>query len=185
MNEGAEPGAMPELEEVANRLAIQAVLARHSRGVDRAVEADLRACYWDDATVAYGGINGPAQEFCAILPQAIRGFDRTAHVVSNTLIDFNADQHRAAVESYVTAYHYRADPAGDQDMIFLGRYLDRFERRGSVWRISHRQVVMDWNLNQPATAIHEGPPFDGLARGARAPEDPLYAMLAEQRAGQR
>ena len=89
----------------------------------------------------------------------------------------------AAVETYVTAYHYLAGEGGAQDteMTFLGRYLDRFERRGAsrggVWKISHRQVLMDWNQNANGSAVLEGPPFDGLARGARYPSDPVYALL--------
>ncbi|MEM1434821.1 MAG: nuclear transport factor 2 family protein [Pseudomonadota bacterium] len=180
MSTDREPGTVPSLTELANRSAIAEILARHSRGVDRAVEADLKACYWPDSTVAYGAFNGNAHEFCAMLPQAIRGFARTQHVVSNTLVELADDGLRAAVESCVTAYHYRAiDAADDQEMIFIGRYLDRFERRGDVWKIRHRQVLMDWNINQNASAIHSGPPFEGLAVGARAPDDPLYAMLGE------
>lgn len=177
-----EPGTLPDLNELASRSAIAEILTRHSRGVDRAVEAELKACYWPDGTVAYGGFNGNAHEFCAMLPQAIRGFERTQHVVSNTLVEFAADGQRAAVESCVTAYHYRAlEDAEDQEMIFIGRYLDRFERRGDVWKIRHRQVLMDWNINQNVSAIHSGPPFEGLAVGTRAPEDPLYTMLDELR----
>jgi hypothetical protein len=59
-------------------------------------------------------------------------------------------------------------------MIFFGRYLDRVERRGNAWKILFRRVVMDWNQNQPSTSQDAGPPFDGLARGARLPDDPLY-----------
>lgn len=177
----SEPGQPPDLRELANRTAISDILALHSRGVDRAVEADLKACYWPDATVAYGAFNGPAHEFCAMLPQAIRGYARTQHVVSNTLVRFSTDAQRAAVESCVTAYHYRAgtDDGNDEEMIFIGRYLDRFEQRGMRWKIRHREVLMDWNINQPASAVLEGPPFAGLSQGERAPDDPLYAMLRE------
>ena len=61
----------------------------------------------------------------------------------------------------------------------LDRYLDRMRKRGDVWRILHRRVVMDWNQNAAASAVLSGPPFDGLARGARHPQDPLYAHLAD------
>ncbi|MEQ8859094.1 MAG: nuclear transport factor 2 family protein [Pseudomonadales bacterium] len=173
----AETGRVPDTAEVADRLAIQEVLAVHSRGVDRADERTLKSAYWPDATVAYGGFNGNAHEFCAMLPAAISSYARTQHVLSNTCIEFRDD--RALVETYVTAYHYQAVADGvDREMTYLGRYLDVMERRDGVWRIQHRQVVMDWNQNVAATAVLEGPPFDGLARGARAPDDPVYALLA-------
>lgn len=167
-----QPGKVPAPDEVAHRLAIMEVLATHSRGVDRADEATLKSCYWPDAEVAYGGFNGPAWEFCAMLPGAIRQFAATQHSISNVLIELRSAE--ARVETYVTAYHYtQAESGADAEMIFLGRYLDVMERRDDCWKIRHRRVVMDWNQNVPATAKLSGPPFDGLARGSRYPDDPL------------
>ena len=172
-----EAGKVPSLAEAADRLAIQDVLAQHSRGVDRADEAILKSAYWPDAEVAYGGFNGPAHQFCEMLPGAIKRYAATQHTITNIRIDLRGAE--ARVETYVTAYHYLAAEEGDAEMTYLGRYLDRMRKRGDVWKILHRQVVMDWNQNAPASAVLEGPPFDGLARGARHPTDPLYAHLAD------
>jgi hypothetical protein len=144
--------------------------------VDRADLATLKSAYWSDGTVAYGGFDGNAHEFCELLPDAIRAWARTQHTLSNTCIEFRST--RALVETYVTACHYRAEDGGDTEMTYLGRYLDTMERRDGVWKILHRQAVMDWNRNTPATAVLEGPPFDGLARGARHPDDPIDRLLA-------
>ena len=172
-----ETGAVPSLEEVADRLAIMDVLAKHSRGVDRADEAILKSAYWPDAEVAYGGFNGNAHEFCEGLPVGIKRYFATQHTITNTALEF--DGNIALVETYVTAYHYLAVEGGqDTEMTYLGRYLDRMEKRDDVWKIIHRRVIMDWNQNADCTAILTGPPFDGLGRGARAPDDPLYAHLS-------
>lgn len=172
-----ETGRVPEGAEIADRLAIMDVIARHSRGVDRADAAILKSAYWPDATVAYGGFNGEAHTFCDNLPGAIRRYARTQHSVSNIVIDFRGDE--ARVETCVSAYHYLAVADGpDREMTYLGRYLDTMRKSGNCWKIQHRQVVMDWNQNVEATAIMEGPPFDGLARGDRYPDDPLYTLLA-------
>ena len=162
-------GRTPDADEVAARLAISDVLARHCRGVDRADEAQLKDCYWPDATVAYGGFNGSAHEFCAILPASITRYTATQHTITNSIVERSGRE--ARVETYVTAYHFLEQ---DREMTYLGRYLDHFEERDGLWKMKHRQVVMDWNQNTAATAIMEGPPFDGLARGARYPDDPLY-----------
>lgn len=173
-----EIGQVPDAEQLADRLAIAEVLAMHCRGVDRADEAALKVAYWPEATVAYGGFNGNAHEFCAMLPTGIKAYAQTQHSITNTLIDLRGNT--AKVESYVTAYHYRAGAGeADTEMTYLGRYLDRFEKRGALWKMMHRQVVMDWNQNTSATAILSGPPFEGLARGSRHPEDVVYQMLAE------
>lgn len=172
-----ETGRVPDAAEVADRLAIFDVLAQHSRGVDRADGDILKTAYWPDATVAYGGFNGNAHEFCDMLPGAIRSWARTQHAVSNVAIDLRGSD--ARVESYVTAYHYRENEAGtDTEMTYIGRYLDRMEKRDNFWKIVHRQVVMTWNQNADASAIWDGPPFAGLAVGSRHPDDPLYAHLA-------
>ena len=171
-------GQVPGAEQLGDRLAIMEVLAMHCRGVDRADEAALKVAYWPEATVAYGAFNGNAHEFCAMLPTGIKAYERTQHSITNTLIDLRGS--RAKVESYVTAYHYLAnDDAADSEMTYIGRYLDRFEKRNTRWKIMHRQVVMDWNQNAEATAILSGPPFAGLARGSRHPDDVVYQMLAE------
>lgn len=172
-----ETGQVPGLEELADRLAIQDVLVKHSRGVDRAEEAVLKSAYWPEATVAYGGFNGRAHEFCELLPGSIKRYAATQHTITNIAIDLR--DREARVETYVTAYHYARDESGaDTEMTYLGRYLDHMEKRGDVWKIKHRRVVMDWNQNAAATAVLAGPPFDGLARGARHPDDPLYEHLA-------
>ena len=170
------PGEIPSLEETRDRLAIQALLAAHSRGVDRADGELLKACYWPEAEVAYGGFNGPAHTFCENLPAGIKRYTATQHCIGNTQIVFNGDL--ADVETYVYAGHYLRPGAEHpgQEMIFFGRYLDRVERRGNCWKISFRRVVMDWNEFLTPSSVDQGPPFDGLARGARAPDDPLYSV---------
>jgi len=173
----SETGAIPDSHEIADRLAIQDVLVKHSRGVDRADAELLKSAYWPEAEVAYGAFNGAAHQFCESLPAGIRAYAATQHRVTNISIDFNGDD--AVVESYVTAYHYRAaadDAAVDTEMTYIGRYIDHMQKRQNVWKMMFRQVVMDWNQNADASAVLSGPPFAGLARGARAPDDPLYNM---------
>ncbi len=170
-----ETGTVPTNEQIADHLAIQDVLFKHSRGVDRADADLLKSAYWPDAEVAYGSFNGPAHEFCEALPAAIRRYAATQHRVTNISIDFHGND--AVVESYVTAYHYFADSQHpDTEMTYIGRYVDHMQKRGGVWKMKFRRVVMDWNQNTQATAELNGPPFNGLARGDRAPDDPLYAM---------
>ena len=86
-----ETGKVPGVEEVADRLAIMDVLAKHSRGVDRADEATLKSAYWPEAEVEYGGFNGRAHEFCEMLPGAIKRYARTQHSITNTAIEFSGD----------------------------------------------------------------------------------------------
>ena len=138
-----ETGRIPDLAELADRLAIMDVLAQHSRGVDRADETTLKSAYWSDAEVDYGAYKGPAHAFCEMLPKVIRGWAATHHQIGN--VNMHIEGGNARVETYVSANHFhRADGSVDREMMYFGRYLDRMQRRGDVWKIAHRRVVMDW-----------------------------------------
>jgi hypothetical protein len=170
-------GKVPSSARMADESAIRQILALHCRGVDRADEAALKACYWADATVKYGPKPAPAHEFCSGLVKAIAAFAQTHHQVGNVLIALAEGESptRATVETYLTAYHYRSVAgAGDSELIYIGRYLDQFEKRGDTWKISHRLPVMGWSQN--LTASHDGahPALAALARAGRYPDDPVY-----------
>lgn len=165
-------GTPPTPEQLADESAIRAVLATYCRGVDRADAACLRPCFWDDAAVDYGGYQGAAQPFCALLPDAIAAWGQTHHQIGQTLIDWRGGD-MAAVETYVTAFHFPADGAG-REMTYVGRYWDRFERRDGVWKIANRVVVMSWTQNPLASHGEAAAAVAGLTLAARVPEDVVY-----------
>ena len=166
-------GTTPNLEQMADRLAIEEILHLHCRGVDRAEAADLKAAYWPEAEVAYGSFNGRAHEFCELLPQGIVRYQATHHQISNVLIEQREAD--AVVESYVTAYHFSPEGA-NTEMTYVGRYVDHFQKRTDQWKILYRNVVMDWNQHLTASADFDSPTFAGLQRSGRKPDDPLYQL---------
>lgn len=174
-----ETGIIPDSESLAHRLAIQDVLFKHCRGVDRADVEVLKSAYWPDAEVAYGAFDGNAHEFCGMLVQGIVRYTATHHQVSNICCEIAGND--AVVESYVTAYHYLPGEGGaeDTEMTYVGRYVDHMQLRDRVWKLQFHRVVMDWNQNLTASADFDGPTLSKLARSARVPDDPLYAMRQE------
>ncbi|PHR16578.1 MAG: hypothetical protein COA41_14670 [Sphingopyxis sp.] len=168
-----QPGRVPPASELADRAAIAEIIALHCRGVDRADEATLKSCYWPDATTAYGAEPVPAHRFCVDLVPAIKAFRQTHHMVTNIICAFDGTE--ARVESYLIAFHYLAGPDGnDSEMTYLGRYLDRFEKRGDIWKIKHREPVMSWSQNAATTHDAEHPALSALRQAARFPEDVVY-----------
>jgi ketosteroid isomerase-like protein len=134
------------IEHLADRQAIANVLARHSRGVDRADEGLLAGCYHPDGTVDYRFYAGPARDFAAILTGAQKAQPVTLHRTAQMWIE--PDGARAASESYVMAYASSAGEGGPATQhLICGRYLDRHERRDGEWRLSHRTYVLDTNVN--------------------------------------
>jgi len=170
-------GTVPDPARLADEHAIREIIHLHCRGVDRADEAALKACYWPEASVSYGAEPAPAHPFCEGLVEAIRGFAQTHHVVSNILVTFPDENSpaMATVESYLIAFHYLADPQGqDSEMTYLGRYLDRFEKRGDQWKILQRVPVMSWSQNAATSHDDQHPALAALTRAGRYPDDPVY-----------
>ena len=96
-------------------------------------------------------------------------------MLSNILIDLRVQV--AGVESYFHALQVDRDPQGGlRKNTLVGRYVDRFEKRGGQWRIAQRTVVYDWIRQQAMTGQSDEQAFGvRQPKGARQPADPLYA----------
>ncbi|MGN6498852.1 MAG: nuclear transport factor 2 family protein [Tsuneonella sp.] len=168
MSEAASP-----LAAAADHLAIQQVLNRYARGIDRCDIDVLRGVWWPGAVADYGSGEADALEWSEEVVRALAAMLRTQHFLGNMIIEVDGDTARA--ESYCRAYHEVDGEGGRTDIEVGGRYLDRLEKRGGEWRIAHRRYVMDWNSNRPSTSQWEGGLYAGLQRrSARKPDDPLY-----------
>lgn len=78
----------------------------------------------------------------------------------------------AYCESYFFAVHRRQNKDGTKaDLIFAGRYVDRFERREGRWKIAHRQVVFD---RSRIDKIEKSFSIEEYVCGKRSREDPVY-----------
>ncbi len=162
------------MNDVTDRLAIAEVLTLYARGIDRCDLETLTATFWPDATAQYGRLVQNAHEWAVVTVAALRGMNRTFHSLSNMLVTPHGDW--AEAETYCTAYHEVNGPDGIVEMVVGGRYLDLMEKRGGAWRIARRLYVMDWNRNVPSTARWDEGIYATLVnRGARKPDDPLYA----------
>jgi hypothetical protein len=175
--------------QVADRQAIANVLAQHSRGVDRADAGLLANCYHPDGIVDYRFYAGPAPEFATILAGAQKAGPVTLHRTAQMWIETDGDH--AASESYVMAYAFSAgdgEGSGSTQHLICGRYLDRHERRGGRWRMSHRTYVLDTSVNWAAgPGVHDALPSLGpldfhMPAGGHGAADAGIALLAQARA---
>ena len=173
-----------QLQALLDREAIRDCLFRYCRGIDRADEAALRSAYWDDATDCHGAWNGSAAGFIAQALDRLRQGGRRVHQVTNILIELHGDV--AAVESSFVALQAPAH-APRQETFLCGRYVDRFERRGTEWRIAARTVVYDWieERERPELARDDTTLFGARQpTGRAAPADPVYQLLRDVREAQ-
>jgi hypothetical protein len=170
------PGQIPSAEEATARMAIVELLNCHSRALDRLDASLMKAVYWPTATVDYGGFKGKAHVFADLVMGALAGqYQLTQHRVTNTVFEFFDDDH-AATETLVFAKHLSLD--GGSEMVFSGRYLDRFERDGANWKFIFRRVVMDWSRRRDVVDERCVGSFAALTKGANDGQDPSWDHFA-------
>ncbi len=144
------------MSETLDQLTAQAEITRrlhlYCRGVDRRDPALLASTFWPDSEVEFGMFSGGGHEFARSLCGWFEagGVGLTTHMLGNIVIAVEGES--AFSESYLHASHRlrRAD-GGEFDSVVGGRYQDRFERRGGVWRIAFRRLVFDWFREYPDT----------------------------------
>jgi hypothetical protein len=157
-----------QLTELLDKQAISDVIMTYARGIDRLDEAMLRSDFHPDSQHAHGFVGpssdptlpskpGEPGDFVAYAFDVLNTNIRTHHQLGNIFIELEGSN--AYAESYFTAYHRmrpKGDPmaaenAYDTEMDFWvgGRYLDRFQKREGVWKISHRTGLTDWMRTEP------------------------------------
>ncbi|MFZ9394929.1 MAG: nuclear transport factor 2 family protein [Erythrobacter sp.] len=168
------------MSAIADRLAIMELAANYMRALDRLDCELMEAQFWADAHLAYGIFEGGARDFAAFCMDALAGHDRNHHMLGQHLIEIDGDE--AYGEVYYQAYHRTTDEHGaKRDLVIAGRYLERCERRGGIWKYAYRSEIVDWARDDPASdAILGAAPF---IVGQRKPADPLYHRAAMRRPG--
>jgi hypothetical protein len=131
-----------------------------------------RTLYHDDAFDDHGFFKGPPDGFLAHIARMHSEQEHSMHFNTNVLIEFQAKD-RAFVETYVLVLQRFAD----RRVTASARYLDRFEKRGSEWRVAHRTLVFGDMVCDPMREPLSFPP--GFTEQKHGMDDPLYTLRAE------
>ena len=162
------------LDKVLSHQAIVELGCRVARGVDRGDPDLIMTAFHEDASVVTGVFNGDARTFSVEVGALLDNVSpRVAHTVTNNWIDIKGDH--AVGESYVVAYQLTVGEA-PEDVLTGGRYLDRYERRDGVWKISQRTFVMDWTTSSPSKDLMSLGMFEEMVKGERGASDPVHAF---------
>lgn len=166
---------MSDADAVENLLAQQAiagVLADYARGADRVDVELLKSVFHPGAVADYGAMfTGTGAEFAEFLGVVHPAMATHHHQLGQCAIRVEGD--RAGSETYVTVVlRFRAEDGSVTDTTSYGRYVDEWERRDGVWRITHRRYLHHLDETRPS----RGGDYDTL--GARDRTDPAYAVLA-------
>jgi hypothetical protein len=169
-----------KLQLILDRIAIEDCLKRYSHAVDRCDRELLRTVYWPDAVDDHVFWKGEAPEFVEFSIGVLETRDQSMHAISNIMI--RLDGRTARVQCYYDAYErVRRKDGTSNDVTFIGRYLDRFEKRGDEWRIAERKVVIDsWRIWPDSADWPRGVFGHKVEVGKRGAEDPSAALFGDR-----
>ncbi|NML90648.1 nuclear transport factor 2 family protein [Sphingobium sp. TB-6] len=161
------------IQEMLDRSDLLELVNRYARGLDRCDVDQLKAVFFDDATVNMISFSGSAHAFAETTPAALRVHAvTTSHLTSNCLFEIAGD--RATGESYLISISVMKDGDASKPAIHVGRYLDRFERRNGEWKIACRTIIIDLEVagSFPAGVHALMPKSDEQ----RHPDDASYSL---------
>lgn len=174
-----------QLRELLDKQAITELIHAYCNAADRHDHDKMRALYHEDAIDDHGHFaKGPAMEFIDKLPEIQKAMAILHHNV--TTVNLKLDGDRAEGEVYILAFHQVKHEGGLFDVLIGGRYFDKYEKRGGVWKFSYRSIVADWCYPAHPTAVQLDHPFlQGAHIGTPGPADPSYAFFSLLKRGQR
>lgn len=162
-----------KLQTLLDECDIHAVLMRYCRGVDRCDRALLASCYHPDAVDDHGTWCATGSTVAQHVFDLVKPGDAVAmHFAGNVLIEVEGDV--AYAESYILAFRAYDENSQYFNRTRALRFVDRFERRNSEWRISERVVVDDWDRVDEVRLRQVG--NEKFRRGTKDQLDPVYAI---------
>ncbi len=160
-----------QLRQALARVEIRNLLMAYARGADRADGDLLASIFHPGATVVSGAFNGSGSDFAREITGFIRAnLTRCFHSIANEWVSITGN--RAVGEAYVIAHM----TAADTDTLTGGRYIDEFECRDGVWKVTSHTFVSDWNMNLPSSYQDDGMYAALDSRGCYGSQDPVYSF---------
>ena len=126
------------LQSLIDRAAIEDVIRRYSRAIDRRDWREVASCFAVGAYADYGVFVGEIDDVIVRIREGVEVFDKTMHLMEPRVIELSGDA--ARVETYALAYHRRTDGGDEKELLVRLKYLDEFVRDGDEWLIKRRSV---------------------------------------------
>ncbi len=171
------------LRDLPDRQEILDCVVRNSRGNDR-FDADLVASsYHADGWHELGHSRIPGPEYGDHANHSHAAIcEVNLHNVTMQSCEIDGDV--AHAESYVIGLF--ADKGAATSRMLAGRYIDRLERRGGVWRIALRRATVEVVMEGKAILPNGMPPAGtGYLKGSRDRADPSYQRPLTSEGGER
>jgi ketosteroid isomerase-like protein len=156
-----------QVEALLDRAAIEDVLRRYARGIDRMDVEMAKSVYWEDSTDDHQAYIGSGKGLVDWANELHSGTLATwQHYMTQTYIDLEGDV--AHTETYYVVVGRKKD--SNEVHMSGGRNIDRMEKRDGRWAIAARINTTEWCLDPDLMGQ-----FIGIqAHLAKDPSDPSY-----------
>lgn len=138
------------MSKASHKQALYELVCRYAQAVDQRDWSALSRLFTHDAV-----LKGPGFSFAGVaaIVDGMHGlghYSRTQHHVHNHLAEVNEQE--ASAETYCVANHlYEAEDV-TRKLDWGIRYRDRFVCEDGLWRISSRELLLDWSQDLPLQA---------------------------------
>jgi ketosteroid isomerase-like protein len=118
----------------------------YAHAADRGTGGEMAALFTEDAVLVSPDATLHGREAISRIPAMLHDmFTATRHEILNQTVEFGGGNEIAG-ETYCNASHL-LHPDGDrprQVLVWSIRYQDRLCLSDGVWKIAHRELVLDW-----------------------------------------
>ncbi|MBJ69283.1 MAG: hypothetical protein CL463_05215 [Acidimicrobiaceae bacterium] len=111
--------------------------------IDHGPRERLREIFTEDAVfiIDTRHLNG-IDEIRGKIERTLGGLSASQHIVSNHQVSIDGDT--ATCRCYLHAQHTLNGTEDGDNYVMAGRYIDKLVRVDSEWRITERQLMLDW-----------------------------------------
>ena len=171
-----------KIQLLLDKQEIYELLCRYCRGIDRLDKELVLSCFHPGATDIHVGVGsnavhtGSIEEFLDKEWDSWKRYAGSQHHLCNHLCEVIDDV--ALAETYQFSFYW-AEPGDDLEfnVVNSNRYIDRFERRNSEWRIAHRELYRNFVRRETRPFVFPTK-ANGWPRGSQDRSDPAYRTLA-------
>lgn len=180
----SEPTLEQKVQIMWDKQQIYELLCRYCRGADRMDKELFLDCFWPGAidihVGAAGVYTGTVEEFIAGDFELWRRFSGSQHYIMNHLCEVDGDF--AVAETYQMSAYWGV-PGDDPALNFFNsnRYIDEFEKRDGIWKISHRELLKNFTRSQVSPHVFANDE-NMWPKSYQSREDHGYRTVASQRA---
>lgn len=165
--------ALVRLQELLDRQDIYDCIKRISRAIDRFDEELFVSGFHEDAVIDAGAfVEAPRKVYAGGAALHEAGQISTLHHLTNHSCEIVGDVGHA--ETY---FYYVGRNRDGGNWMAGGRYADRLERRGGVWKVAFRCTLLEWSGLVPESEVPlfvDVPDLGINGVSSRSVEDPSY-----------